>query len=143
VSTRTEHDVAARGCVLESVMQQVHGLRRQQLRITVDRQLRISGFDREPDVPVISVEGAYRREFVEEGDDRQSFAPLCPRAEADFGERKVDHVRQTGETAPEHGADTSVDGDVGSLECVERENGGIEDVSQLASGVPKTFNVLG
>jgi len=137
-----DHAATWRG-VLEGVVQQVHHGRRQELRVGVDRQSGVNSIDRELNVSVLGVQHPGRSDLVDERDDRQASTSLFAGFEADFGQRAVDDVAKVRQTLSENSASAAVDGDGASLECVERENRGVQRVSKFVSGVAQTLNLFG
>src|SRR4029078_11311294 len=63
--------------------------------------------------------------------------------EADFGQRAVDDFAEAHQTLAENGSSAAVDGARASLQRVERENGGVQGVSEFVSRVAQTLSLFG
>jgi hypothetical protein len=122
---------------------QVHHRRREELRVCVDRQVWINRLDREPNVPVLRVQHPGRDDFVDERQHLQARPSLLASFEADFGQCAVDDFAKAHQAAAQDRSCAAVDGDGASLERVERENRGVQAVSDLVSGVAQTFDLSG
>jgi hypothetical protein len=63
--------------------------------------------------------------------------------EADFGQCAVDEFAKAHQATAEDRSSAAVDGDGATLQRVERENRGVQAVSEVVSGVAQTFDLFG
>jgi hypothetical protein len=89
------------------------------------------------------VEQPRRGDFVDEGDHGQAHRSLFASFEADFGQRAVDDFAKAHQATAEDRSGATVDSDGASLQCMEREDCGVQGVAKFVRRVAQAFSLLG
>src|SRR5581483_1445365 len=126
-----ERDRRTRTSELERVLQQVPNHRREDLAIGLDGDARFDRQHAQRNSPRIGIEDGGRRDLVDEGRNQQLLAVLNALCQTYFGDRSTDERAQSCEAAMEDGAGAPRHTDVSGLEDLERDDGGIGQISQF------------